>query len=126
VNGCPHTPDCLVSAYEAAMMDTCVILRFSGAEDDCGVPVASYEESAPTRCLFGQIAASERYRPEATMSEVVAKLRLPLGTALERRDRVRITHRGGRALERPLEYAVEGDPRELPALLAVDLAEVRP
>lgn len=126
MNGCPHRPDCLVSAYEAAMLDTCVVLRFSAAEDACGVPVATYTESAPTPCLLGQMPAKERFRPDATMSEVVARLRLPLGTALERRDRVRITHLGGRLLETPLEYAVNGVPRELPALLAVDLAEVRP
>lgn len=111
-------------AYEGVMSDACCVLAYSDAVDEVGQSVATYTAGDEGVCLYSPLSATEAVRGVATTSSVVGKLRLPLGTQVTRRDRVRITRRFGVAESDPPEYAIEGEPRETAGFLSCDLREV--
>lgn len=111
-------------AYEGVMGDACRILAYSAAVDEVGQSVATYTAGDEVVCLFSPLSATESVRGTATASTIVGKLRVPLGTEVTRRDRVRITKRFGVVESDPSEYAVEGEPRETAGFLSCDLRQV--
>lgn len=112
--------------YEGVMHDACRILVFSGARDAYGAVLGTYTAGAEVSCLYSPMTASESHSGDATPSVVTGKLRVPLGTVIDRRDRVRITKRFGVALDVMPEYAIEGPPRETAGFIACELSEVTP
>lgn len=116
--------EALRAAYEREMTDRAVILSPVTASDGCGAPVHEWTESEPTPCLFSHLSASEQARLELTQSESVARVRFPVGTTLTRLDRVRITRVGWCTPDEPMEYAVNGDPREPVGYVAAELKQV--
>ena len=108
----------------SAMMDTCVVLiHGSGAIDAYGNPSAGYSEGSPVRCGYHPGSSREVQQGNETVL-VDATLRLPVGTVINSRDRVRLTHRFGEVLATPLLFDVMGQPAQGPSGLLVNLRRV--
>jgi len=112
------------AAYEDEMGDTCVVLAYSETQDAVGAVVPGYAAGAALACLFSPVSSAEQHRADGTLAVVVARLRLPVGTAITRRDRVQLTQRFGVDLASPLTYEIEGAPYETLGFLHCDLREV--
>lgn len=111
-------------AQEAAMMDTCVRLMYSeGEEDEYGKLAVDFIEDVELDCGFDPSA-----RPEAMDgAEVVmadAVMRLPMGTELDHRDRLRVTERFGVLVEEPEVFEVIGVAERGPSGLVLRLRRV--
>jgi hypothetical protein len=110
---------------EGAMQDTCIVMDYSqGDLDDYGnVSNPEYTDSEPTRCgLDPQSQTEVMDGTQVIVSD--AALRLPLNTAIDNLDRVRITHRFGSALATPIIYEVIGQPAQGPSGIVVQLRSV--
>lgn len=116
---------------EGAMMDTGIILKFTETNrtDEYGMPVSPFVEGPVTVCGFDGNPKPEQNAPAGggnqTQVEVSeARLRLPIDIAIENRDRVRITHRFGVLLEKPIMLELTENPRRGPSGLLVDVRRV--
>ena len=110
-------------SYAGVMGDAGRVLAYSETQDALGTPKATYTPGESTPCLFSPVTARQTFRPDATISVTVAKLRLPLGIHVTRRDRFEVTQRFGVDLDEPLTFAVTGVRGTL-AFTSVDLSEV--
>jgi len=107
---------------QESMMDTCVIQAWSGEEaDDYGQLVETWTDGSPVACGFNPRGGREVPGPSSEPLLTDATVRLPLGTAVDRRDRVTVTHRFGAALAVPLVFDVVQEPRRGPSGLQLDL-----
>lgn len=111
-------------AYQAEMLDACTVLAVSKGVDGIGGQLDTFTEGEEIACMFSSLSASEQARQNSTLSTVVARVRLPIGTEVTRNDRVSITQRFGGDLDTPLAFAVAGEPRETLGYLLVELSEV--
>lgn len=118
--------DQMQATQQAAMMDTCVLLRRSnGASNEYGYPEALWTESAPLSCgldVGARLIASggeAMGQTQAPMSD--ARLRLPIDTDITQIDRVKVTHRFGVVLASPNLYSVIGVRKQGPSGLVLDL-----
>lgn len=106
------------------MQDICQLgARSAGAADDFGVPAEVYTYGQSLYCGYRELSPRELQG----MTEVArfdGELRLPVDTAIDDIDRVRITHRYGVALATPRVYELAGDARRGPSGLVVQLVEV--
>lgn len=97
-----------------AMQDTCIVERFVGDLDEYGAPTETYTPGAPIHGGFDPTSRGKREyrRADGTIAVVDAALRLSIadGTALDSRDRIRITHRHGELLAQPLIFGLDGPP----------------
>ena len=109
------------AAQGDAMQDTCVRLAYgSSSTDDYGMPVATYTAGEAMSCGFDPTAKEEAMDgTQVVMTD--AKLRLPIGTTLDHRDRIRITHRFGVALASPPTFEIIGEPERGPSGLVLNL-----
>lgn len=112
--------DRMQSTQVGAMQDTCVIRSYSASQDSWGNPSVSYTGGAALACGFQHISPDE-VQESGDVPRVDGRVRLPLGTELDERDRVRITHRYGVELSSPETYEVVGPARRGPSGLYVDL-----
>ena len=102
------------------MTDTCVIERATdSATNAAGYPVVSYADSPATRCKLVLTSADETTPDTTQVPNGRATVYLPVGTAVGHRDRLRITHRDGRALERQQRFTVRGEPDPGPVAVVV-------
>jgi len=109
------------SAQEASMMDTCVVLTYTvGAADDYGMPTQPWPEGDTLSCGFDPGGARE-VMGGTQVVERPATLRLPVGTDIDTRDRVQITHRHGEELGTAPVYAFIGDAERGPSGLVFRL-----
>ncbi len=118
--------DQMQATQEAAMMDSCVLLKRSdGASDGYGYPGALWTESAPLSCgldVGARLIASggeAMGQTQAPLSD--ARLRLPIGTDITQIDRLKVTHRFGVVLASPVMYSVIGVRKQGPSGLVLDL-----
>ena len=111
----------LRSAQQAAMMDTTVRLVYRGNTLDAyGMPIKGWAEDEEIACGYDAKAIKEVMNgTEVTLTD--ARLRLPIGTTLDRRDRFKITKRFGEILASPPTYEILGEPRQGPSGLLLDL-----
>lgn len=110
---------------QGAMQDVCVLEQWTaGVQDDYGVKASSYVDGAELVCGLDltQNDLDEANSAETSLAE--GRLRLPIDTQLDRRDRVRITRRFGVLLETPVRYELVGDPRRGPSGLVVNVRVV--
>ena len=100
----------LETDQEAHMMDTCTIGVHHAVPDGYGIPHATYQASSPTICGLDENVRQEvQSRGEVVMVDAV--LRLPVGTVIDSRDRITITHRLGSELAFKPVYNIVGAPR---------------
>ena len=113
------------SAQEAAMMDTCVLQVWSsGSADAYGQRVETWTDGAALACGFNPKGGREVPGPEASPIITDASVRLPIDTSVDRKDRVKVTHRFGVALGAAQVFEVVGEPRRGPSGLQLDLRKV--
>ena len=100
----------LETDQEAHMMDTCTIGVYHAVPDGYGIPTPTYTAGNPTICGLNENVRQEvQSRGEVVMVDAV--LRLPVGTAVDSRDRITITHRFGTQLVTQPVYNIIGTPR---------------
>ncbi|MCA9941634.1 MAG: hypothetical protein KC418_23500 [Anaerolineales bacterium] len=102
------------------MMDTCVRLVYSSALDAYNIPQPTYTPGDTLACGFNPSPSKEMMNQ---VPDVEAVLRLPVGTTLDNRDRLRITYRFGVAVTNE-DYEIAGQPRRGPSGLLVPLKKV--
>lgn len=113
------------ATQDSAMQDTCRIGVYREVSDAYGNPDTS---SPASLWVYGAALACglEMVRPRETQESgdvplVDAKLRLPVATSIDERDRIRIERRYGEALDPEKVYEVVGPPRRGPSGLVVSL-----
>lgn len=100
------------------MNDTCIIRAYGSTTDENNMPKPTYAAGAPMACGFRARTPKEvLQRAEVAMSD--GDVRLPVGTTLDRRSRIRITHRYGQALSPAQDYEIVGEPLRGPSGLVV-------
>lgn len=113
---------------DGAMQDTCIILRYTeGTKDTYNLDSdPTYPPSDPIICGYKPKPQSkaEITRPDKTVIQVAATLRLPRETEIDLLDRVQITHIKGEELTSPLIYGLVGPIQVGVSGLVVELEEV--
>lgn len=115
--------DRMRSIHQGALMDRCLILPHTAAAvDEYGMPEpATYPEpTEETPCLFHLLQSREAMGSSET-PVTMARLRLPLGTAVVANDRIRMTLLHGDVYGGSQVYEVVGEPRQRYTGLVVDL-----
>ena len=114
----------LETDQEAHMMDTCTIGVYHAVPDGYGIPTPTYQASdSSVICGLNENVRQEvQSRGEVVMVDAV--LRLPVGTAVDSRDRITITHRFGSELTVKPVYNIIGNPRRGASGLLLNLALV--
>lgn len=111
----------LMQTYqEAAMQDTCVIEQYGETTDEYNNPNPFYTDSDALDCGLEHLNPREVHGT-GQVPIIDARLRLPLDTEIDTRDRIRITYRFGVALTTPERYEIIGQPRRGPSGLVIDL-----
>lgn len=97
------------AAQTQSLMDTCVIQTQSVTVDTYGQPIETFTDGAAIACRFvpssGQ-EVREVSRADSTITVMRAIVRLPRGTTVTPKDRVKITKRYGETLATALVYGV--------------------
>ena len=114
----------LETDQEAHMMDTCSIGVYHSVPDAYGIPTPTYQAAdGSVICGLNENVRQEvQSRGEVVMVDAV--LRLPVGTAVDSRDRITITHRFGVELTVKPVYNIIGSPRTGASGLLLNLALV--
>lgn len=114
------------STQMTTLQDECVILRWAGYPDGLGDMVGRWTADATrTRCGFGWDRRREIPDNQKTVISGEFLIRLPAGTTLDPRDRLRIVSRFGQDIE-PTDYAVDGTPAVGPSGVVVRVTQVEP
>jgi len=113
------------TAQDGHMMDTGYIQRRSAAADSFGEMVETFTEDA-TAILLGldMRPGSERHGTDMTVTTYDATARLPIGTSIDVKDKIRVTKRFGETLGTALLYEVSAPVRRGPSGVRVELRKV--
>ncbi len=114
--------------FEALMSDSCQVGSYYTAAGTTGELVPSYRYGITIACGFQPLIGTQRAEYRTLDGQVVqadARCRLAHDTPISERDRVRITHRHGQAVE-AVDYEVMGAPALSPAGMLVYLRAVAP
>lgn len=114
------------ATQESAMMDTCVLMRYSETLDSINHPLPTWNDGEATKCGLDMTGGSELRGNQRILVRWEAMLRLPLHTTIDLRDRVRITHRFGQALATELVYEISGPAEVGPSGIVLPLKKVVP
>lgn len=103
------------------MMDTAVRLVYrETGKDEYGMAVFEWADDAELSCGYDAKAIKEvMVGTQVVLTD--ARLRLPIGTTLDNRDRFRVSKRFGEILADPPTYEILGEPRQGPSGLLLDL-----
>lgn len=107
---------------EESMWDTCQVQEYNGlATDDYGHPSPNYYLRWPViACGYSASARKEIMAgTQVVLTDAVA--RLPIATTLDNRDRIKVTHRHGVALDPQPVYEIIGEPARGPSALVLYL-----
>jgi hypothetical protein len=107
---------------DRALMDRCVRLVFTaGTMDAYGLDrPETYEEGATLPCLFRKLKPGEAME-QTEVATIAGQLRLPKGTTMDARDRIRLTHLHGDALAAAQTYKIVGEPQDTYVGLVLNL-----
>lgn len=95
------------------MPDRCILWwRVKEPQDEHGQPIAEYERSPEMSCGVNKKLSMEVDTQRAEVQKYFYLVRLPVGTKLDRLDRVEIVARGNDRLDPPLMLNVSGQPRQ--------------
>ena len=112
-------------AQDGHLLDLCIIQVFSRTFNGFGEEVPVYTDAATaTACGLDMRPGSEQPRQDMTTLEWDATMRLPIATALDAKDRLKVTYRFGELLATPLVYRVEGPIQRGPSGIRVKLRRV--
>jgi len=102
------------------MQDICMVQRYSAFEDAYGNPSPDYTDQPAISCGVDQSSPTE-LQGSGRVPEIDLSLRLPVGTVIDPRDRIKVTHRYGLALATAEVYAIVGPVERGPSGLVVRL-----
>ena len=105
---------------ESAMMDTCIVQGYTATTDPFGQPTVTYVDRSPIACGFNPKGGREVAGEDTAPIITDASVRLPIATIVDRKDRVKITHRFGVVIA-PQVYEIVSEPRRGPSGLVLDL-----
>lgn len=108
----------------SSLQDKCQVGVYSTVQNNYGELVPGYTWGSEIKCGFDPTGGQERPRPEMTPLIVNATVRLPLGTAINTTDRIRITKRYRTTLTTALEFEIIGAPQTGPSGIVLELSEV--
>lgn len=105
------------------MQDTCLIqYPTSGAANAYGVPVVTYSAGISSPC--GYKARSSREVQQGNETVIIdAELRLPYGTTIDSKARIKLTHRFGQELTVKPTFNVIGEPEQGFTAIVVNLVK---
>lgn len=112
-------------AQESAMMDTCVLMRYGETFDPMHHPVPSWTDGPVLACGLNMSGGEELSSDGRVLVSWTASLRLPAGTLLDVRDRVRMVLRFGQVCEQII-YDLAGPAQEGPSGLVARLRATNP
>lgn len=118
--------DGMQAAQEAAMMDEVARLVWSSAKDAINADVPTWTAGATLICGLDMTGGSEQRDGGRIMVRWDARLRLPLGTTLDLRDRFMVKKRFGRASLSGLVYEIVSPQEEGPSGIVLNLRKVDP
>ena len=109
-------------AQDVAMQDTCIMEVWTeGAVDAYGVAQAGYVDSEALICGLDLTQNDLEESPSADVDLAEGRLRLPIDTVVDRRNRFRVTHRFGELLGEALRYEQVGQVRRWPSVLVCNV-----
>jgi len=115
------------TAQEAAMQDTCVILRPDTSTDDWNNPSdETYFAQDAISCGLQHLSPKE-VQGQQLVPEITARIRFPIDTDVRSDDRIAVTHRFGEELtdaqddSDPQVFEIVGPVRRGPSGLVVDV-----
>lgn len=110
----------LRATQEAAMQDRCVVQAYSSEPDEYGNPTVTYTAGDEIACGVEQVSPRE-VKGTGEVPVIQAKLRLPIGTVIDPRDRIQVMTRYGEALTTPQEFEIAGPVQQGPSGLVLNL-----
>jgi head-tail adaptor len=90
-----------------AMWDTCVVQAWSGTANAYSELIETYTDGSAIACRFVPDSGTESRRANMTQVIMPALVRLPLGTTVTAKDRIKVTKRFGTTLATPLVFGVD-------------------
>jgi hypothetical protein len=111
---------------ESVMMDTCVLKRYSETFDAMHHPVPAWTDGPVLACGLDMTGGEEVDGNGRVLVRWSATLRLPRGTMLDLRDRIRVIGRLWMMSSNPIEYQIAGPAQEGPSGLVVRLQNTNP
>lgn len=114
----------LAANQEAVLKDTGQVLAFSQVVgSDYRQANATYTAGAAISVGYSPSGPNEVHEDQE-VAILAGRVRLPLGTAVTSKDRIRITHIGGQELATALTFAVYGPPMVRPTVTICNLAKI--
>ena len=101
--------------------DTCVIQTLSTARDTTGAVIPTYTDGSAISCGFEPTGGTERKAADGTAVITDATVRVPIGTTVTAKDRVKITKRHGTTLGTALVFGLASEPQRGPSGLVIEL-----
>jgi len=107
------------------MPDTGNVMPYSATEDTFGQSVETWPtDSASIACGLDMRPGSERHDADKVVLQYDATARVPIGTAIDVRDRFKITKRFGETLSTALIFEVAAPPQRGPSGLRLLLRRI--
>ena len=114
----------LRTAHTDHYNDTCQIGTLSESQDTFGYPAPTYSYGSAIECGFDPTGGREREANDKTVLRSDAQLRLPIGTTVSQKDRVKVISRHGATLSPAETYQVSSIVMRGPSGLLLDLVKV--
>lgn len=111
---------------ESAMMDSCVLMQWTETTDELNQMVPTWPDGPILTCGLDMTGGVEFRGRGMIMETWEARIRLPLGTAFDMRDRLRAVTVFGQPAQSTTVYEFDGPAQEGPSGIVVPLKAVKP
>ena len=108
------------STQDGAMQDVCRVGAYQSADDGYNLPGATYVYGVEVVCGLELVRPTEEMA-SGEVPVINAHLRLPLATAIDERDRIRVEQRYNEALATPQVFEIEGPVERGPSGVVLQL-----
>ena len=108
------------STQDGAMQDVCRIGAYTADDDAYNLPDVTYVYGVEVICGLDLMSPTEQ-QASGEVPVINAKLRLPIGTEIDERDRIRIEQRYNEDLDTPMIFEIEGPVDRGPSGLVLDV-----
>ncbi len=118
--------EALRTCQTGGMHDWCVVQSFAESQDSTSGQVSHvFTDGLPVACGFDPGGGRELRELDKTTTVTFAMLRLPWGTTVEERDRIKLLTRSGETLSTPVVYRISAPPQRgiTGVLLQLDIVE---
>ena len=108
------------STQDGAMQDTCRVGSYQATDDAYNLPSVTYVYGETVTCGLELVTPAEEHA-SGEVPVINARLRLPIGTSIDERDRIRIEQRYNESLTTPQVFEIQGPVKRGPSGLVLDL-----